>query len=403
MLRFYDQVLDAPTKLRDGTHRAATLDATWQRFAPAARKAGITRIADLTGLDTLGVPVFAAIRPMGLSLSTQQGKGVSPEAARVSALMESLETFTAEHLDATIVRGSYRSLRKRHNVVDVRSLPRALAAPTAPTRKHGTKRGGRLDLDASWRWVEGFDLVANEPILVPEQAVTLDTTFTKQPVFDISSNGLASGNVLVEAIVHGLCEVLERDAEAAWRRAGSDRRLVLDTLTDPTCRALVERITATGARVFVWDLASEAGICAIGAAIMEDPAEPAWRTLGFYQGFGAHLLPEVAIARALTEAAQTRLTYIAGGRDDFFPFDYARATDPELLADLWQQLASPCDEPVLFDDLPRYETRGLGEDLETLVARCEQVIVVDITHATLRVPVVKVIVPGRATDVEALG
>ncbi|HEX5063178.1 MAG TPA: YcaO-like family protein [Kofleriaceae bacterium] len=427
MLRFYDTVLDAPTKLRDGTHRAASLDATWKRFARVAPAAGITRIADITGLDTLGIPVFAAIRPMGLSLATQQGKGISPEAARVSALMESLETYSAEHIEREAVRDSYRALSKRTNVVDVRRLPRALPAAlpaerpgdkrrpadkrrrgdkrrrVAPTRRHAMRRGGRLDLDARWRWVEGFDLTAGEPILVPREAVTLDTTFTKPPTFDISSNGLASGNVLVEAIVHGLCEVLERDAESAWRRAGGDRRLVLDTITDPACRALIDRITATGARVFIWDLAAESGIAAIGAAIMEDPNEPAWRTLGFYQGFGAHLLPEIAIARALTEAAQTRLTYIAGARDDFFPFDYARATDPELLADLWQRLAAPCDEPVIFDDLPRRETRGLGEDLEALVGLCEQVIVVDLTHRKLRVPVVKVIVPGRATDVEALG
>jgi YcaO-like protein with predicted kinase domain len=388
MLRFYDQVLDAPTKLRDGTHRAATLDETWRRFGRAARKAGITRIADLTGLDTLGVPVFAAIRPMGKSLSTQQGKGVSREAARVSALMESLETYSAENIEAKVTRGSSRSLRKRHNVVDIRRLPRPK---------------GKLSLDTALDWVAGYDLIAAREMLVPKQAVSLDTTFTKPPGFDISSNGLASGNVLVEAIVHGLCEVLERDAEAAWRRAGRDRRVVLDSIADPTCRALIERVTSTGARVFIWDLAAETGIAAIGAAIMEDPNEPAWRTLGFYQGFGAHLLPEVAIARALTEAAQTRLTYIAGARDDFFPFDYARATDPELLAGLWQQLAAPCDEPVGFDELPRFETRGLGEDLETLVALCEQVIVVDITHPVLRVPVVKVIVPGRATDVEALG
>jgi ribosomal protein S12 methylthiotransferase accessory factor len=403
MLRFYDQVLDAPTILRDGTHRAASLDETWRRFAPAARKAGITRIAELTGLDTLGVPVFAAIRPMGKSLSTQQGKGITREAARVSALMESLETFSAEHVARPRVRGSYRELRKRRNVVDVRRLPRALGAQRTPTRKHRVTRRGRLDLDASWRWVEGFDLTAQEPILVPLEAVTLDTTFTRPPTFDISSNGLASGNVLVEAIVHGLCEVFERDAEAAWRRTGGDRRLVLDTITDPICRGLIERITATGARVFVWDLAAQSGIAAIGAAIMEDPGEPAWRALGFYQGFGAHLAPEVAIARALTEAAQTRLTYIAGARDDFFPFDYARATDRELLADLWRELAAPCAEPVAFAELPRQTTRGLGEDLERLVALCDQVIVVDLTHPVLRVPVVKVIVPGRATDVEALG
>jgi YcaO-like protein with predicted kinase domain len=403
MLRFYDQVLDAPTRLRDGTHRAATLDETWRRFAPAAKRAGITRIADLTGLDTLGVPVFAAVRPMGRSLSTQQGKGISADAARVSALMESLETFAAEHVSMPVVRGSYRMLAKRRDVVDVRRLPRALPAPVAPTRKHRARRAGRLDLDAKWRWIEGFELVSGRPILVPLESVTLDTTFSRAPTFDISSNGLASGNVLVEAVVHGLCEVLERDAEAAWRRAGSDRRLILDTIEDPICDALVERITATGSRVFVWDLAADSGICAIGAAIMEDPREPAWRTLGFYQGFGAHLVPEVAIARALTEAAQTRLTYISGARDDFFPFDYERATDPEVLAAQWERLATPCDEPVAFCDLPRIETRGLGEDLAALVARCEQVIVVDLTHPALRVPTVKVIVPGRATDVEALG
>jgi len=386
-LRLHGRALEARTTLRDGTHRAASLAATWKRFAPAQRRAGITRIADLTGLDTLGIPVFTAIRPMGLSLSTQQGKGVTALAAQVSALMESLETWSAERIALPIVHGSYRKLKGR--AVDVRQLARA--------RK-------KLDLDARWAWVEGVDIVRDVPVLVPREAVTLDATFTKPPVFDISSNGIASGNVIVEAIVHGLCEVIERDAEAAWRRAGGDRRLVLDTIADPTCRALIDRIVATGARIFVWDLASDTGVPCIGCAIMEDPREPAWRALGFYQGFGAHLVPEIAITRAITEAAQTRLTYIAGGRDDFFPNDYARATDPDLMADLWERLAAPCDEPVGFDELERLEPTSLGHALEILVERVRgQVIVVDLTHPTLRVPVVKVIVPGRATDVEAMG
>src|SRR5919112_2788422 len=110
-LRLHGRDLEAETELRDGTHRAATLEATWKRFAPAARRAGITRIADLTGLDTLGIPVFAAIRPMGLSLSTQQGKGLTALAAKVSALMESLETWSAEHLALPVVRGTWRALR----------------------------------------------------------------------------------------------------------------------------------------------------------------------------------------------------------------------------------------------------------------------------------------------------
>lgn len=377
---------DAPIRLRDGTHRAASLADTWQRFAPRMRRAGITRLAELTGLDSIGIPVFAAIRPMGRSLSTQQGKGLSPLAAKVSALMESLETWSAEHLALPVVRGSWRALADR--AVDVRELPRPR---------------GRLDREARWRWVEGFDLVSGRALLVPEQAVTLDTVFRAPPIFDISSNGLASGNCLVEAIAHGLCEVIERDAEAAWRRAGGDRRLVLDTIADPACAELIARIARAGARVYVWDISSGAGISVIAAAILEDPLQPAWRTLGFYQGFGAHWSPEVAIARALTEAAQTRLTYIAGARDDFFPADYARATDPELLVALAEQFSSPCEEPVSFDELPRLSAGSLGEALDQLVAMQRQVIAVDLTHPELAVPVVKVIVPGLATDIEAMG
>ncbi|HTL32167.1 MAG TPA: YcaO-like family protein [Kofleriaceae bacterium] len=361
--------------------RSATLEQTWKRFAPRGKRAGITRIAELTGLDTLGIPVCAAIRPMGLSLSTQQGKGVTPDAARISALMESLETWSAEHVSLPIVRGSYRALAKKRRVVDVRKLPR--------TRS-------RLSLDERWSWIEGRDMISGDHILVPLQAVSLDTTFDKPPIFDVSSNGLGAGNNIGEAILQGVCEVLERDAEAAWRRSGGDRRLVLDTITDPTCLDLIGRITRTGARIFIWDLEPRANICAIGCGIMEDPREPAWRALGMYQGFGAHWQPEVAITRAIVEAAQTRLTYIAGGRDDFFPFDYERATDPELMADIWSRLAAPCDSPAIFDDLPRGNPQSIFDGLP-------EVIVVDLTHPELRVPCVKILMPGFATDVEALG
>nr|HEX4313313.1 YcaO-like family protein [Kofleriaceae bacterium] len=385
MLRYRDVVLDAP--FARGTRRAATIDHTWRRFAPLRAAAGITRIADQTGLDTIGVPVFAAIRPMGRSLSAQQGKGVTRDAARVSALMEALETYTAEQPRRTVL-ATARDLAARGRVVDVRRLPRA--------RRRGLGR------DEPCSWLSGWDVVRGDWVWVPAECATLDTTFTTPPVFDVSSNGLASGNVLVEAIVHGLAEVLERDAEAAWRRDGGDRRLVLDAL-DGTCRDLVAKIVASGARVFVWDLTGGRSCCVIGCAIVEDPDEPAWRPLGVYQGFGASLVPDLAIARALTEAAQTRVTYIAGGRDDFFRADYARATDPELVRELWDVATTPCDEPVDPRELPARGGASLGADLRALCDGLDSVIVVDLTLRSLGVPVVKVIVPGLATEVEWLG
>lgn len=424
-LSFYDQPLRAEAALRDGTHRARALEETWRKFSPLAATIGLTRLADVTGLDTIGIPVVSAIRPMGRSLSTQQGKGRTLLAARVSALMESIETWHAEELALPSRRATAEQLAKKKLLAaPLSKLPRA-PRPAAPRRKPKTaaKGKGRANAKTSSKkparppplsatplsWVEGFELASARPILVPEQSITLDCVLgTRPPLFDISSNGLASGNCLVEAILHGVCEVVERDAEARWRRDGGQRRLMLDTVTDPGCVELLQRFTAAGVRVIVWDLTSDVGVPVIGCSILEDPDQPMWRPLGLYQGFGCHPAPEVALARALTEAAQTRLTYIAGARDDFFPFDYARATDRQLLRLIWEELANTPYEPVLFGELPSLATADLGDDLSAVVDRLaacgnRQVIAVDLSRPDMNVPVVKVLVPGRACDVSRMG
>jgi ribosomal protein S12 methylthiotransferase accessory factor len=268
----------------------------------------------------------------------------------------------------------------------------------------------RLDLPARLEWVEGWELGAGAPIWVPREAVTLDCVMpaTHQPRFDRSSNGLASGNHLLEAIVHGLCEVIERDAEARWRQARGQRRVDLATVRDPHCRALLDRLAAVRVHTTVWDITSDVGVPAFGAAIMEDPREPAWRALGLYQGFGCHLDAKVALARALSEAIQTRLTYISGSRDDFFPHDYERATDEALLLAIWEELQRPPAERVDFARPPALAGASFEEDLRTLLGRlravgARQVVAVDLSRAELGVPVVKILVPGRATRVDLMG
>jgi ribosomal protein S12 methylthiotransferase accessory factor len=158
---------------------------------------GITRLANLTGLDTLGVPVWSAIRPNGRSLSTSQGKGLTDEHARASALMESIETWHAEHVARPRRRATWRALG-----AGLGRLPRAGTARPAPDRA--------ID------WVEGWDLAHDTAVWVPLEAVTLDTVFPDgyAPVIDVSSNGLASGNHLLEAIVHAICVGVERIAGA---------------------------------------------------------------------------------------------------------------------------------------------------------------------------------------------
>jgi YcaO-like protein with predicted kinase domain len=395
-IRIADGTHRARKRYVAGTHRTCAPRDTLARARALMPALGITRLANLTGLDCVGVPVFSAIRPNGRSLSTSQGKGLDEDAAAASALMESIETWHAENIALPRVRSSYRELRKRRSAVDIRTLPRA--------------RPGRPSLDAPHDWVEGFDIARETAVWVPLEAVTLDCVFPRghQPVFDVSSNGLASGNHLLEAISHGLCEVIERDAEARWRLTRGQRRLDLDTVDDPGCRTLLARLAAAGVHATVWDITSDAGVPAYGCSIMEDPREPAWRALGLYQGFGCHPSPAVALARALCEAVQTRLTYIAGSRDDFFPFDYARATDEELLIEIWDEVTAPAAESLDFADAPRLETPTFEDDVRMLLDRLAatgsgQVVVVDLSRPEFAIPVVKVLVPGRATRVELMG
>src|SRR5207247_6341783 len=85
--------------------------------------------------------------------------------------------------------------------------------------------------------------------------------------FMMSSNGLASGNHLLEAMSHGICEVIERDASTLWQvqseEARARTRLDLDTIDDPSCRAVLARYREADVAVAVWETASGVGLAAV--------------------------------------------------------------------------------------------------------------------------------------------
>ena len=88
----------APKRFRLGTHRVRPPEETWEALRGVLPRVGITRVADVTGLDRIGIPVWQAVRPASRSLSVSQGKGATPAAARASAVMESIELWHAEDL-----------------------------------------------------------------------------------------------------------------------------------------------------------------------------------------------------------------------------------------------------------------------------------------------------------------
>ena len=115
--------------LRRGTHRSASLDDTLQRALRLAPVMGITRVANVTGLDSVGIPVVMVCRPNSRSVAVSQGKGIDLASARASGLMEAVELYHAETITLPLRLATYEELRYQHNVVEVDDLPRGFRIP----------------------------------------------------------------------------------------------------------------------------------------------------------------------------------------------------------------------------------------------------------------------------------
>src|SRR6266849_2793011 len=188
-----------------GTHRIIAPEETLRRVQPFAPVMGITRIANVTGLDCIGLPVVMVCRPNSRSVAVSQGKGLDLDAAKASGLMESIEAYHAETITSPLRLCTYEELRYTHHVVDIGRLPMPSTSTFNPNSKI--------------LWCEGHDLLNDESVFVPYETVHTDYTWplpTGSGCFACSSNGLASGNHISEAISHGICEVVERDSSTLW-------------------------------------------------------------------------------------------------------------------------------------------------------------------------------------------
>ncbi len=369
-----------------GTYRACDPGETWARIEPLLPAFGITRVADVTGLDRIGIPVAMSVRPKARSLSVSQGKGASRELARISAVMESIELFHAEHMCPPEVVASYYNMRRRHPTLDPQTVKPGL-------------RWRAYHARAKIGWIRGRDLASGEPIFLPHSILNLDTTTASPDVGLLAgnSNGLASGNERWEAICHGLFEVVERDCDWRWSQlsplARQKRLLDNDTIDSPLARSYLERCANAGVSVRIWEITSNLGIPAYRCIIRDIEA---WRPLGADYGAGCHLSKEIALSRAITEAAQCRLTVIAGARDDIFPVHYEQQQTRWTLDR--QPILKPGKRDYRARPGPRLAATFEGDARHTIDrlagAGYRRVVAVDHTRDDLGVPVVHVVVPG---------
>lgn len=372
----------------DGTHRLIPPEQTLANIKPHLLAMGITRCADVTGLDRLGIPVYCAIRPARPWLQVSNGKGISHTAAKVSALMEAIEVFHAETPGEGLERDSLKSLQSRGRDV---IQPHVLPEYYSPAYFHH---------DFILDWTLGQDLITNREVWLPASAVYDCSGRCSPNLYPTGTNGLASGNHLLEATIHGLYEVIERDAIAhlvVQGRLNLQTRckfIDLKTINDPCVQTLLERININEFKlVLIWVESCIAMNTFWAVLLDQNPYNP---TLIVNVGYGSHLSPSVAATRAITEAAQSRLTFIHGARDDLNAEQIFEKTnthrqlynyfDRITSTSSWETLTNFAQDDLLTDY--NYILRSLQNNGYQNVYR------VDLTREPFNIPVVKVFVPG---------
>ncbi|MFA7014053.1 MAG: YcaO-like family protein, partial [Desulfobacterales bacterium] len=296
-------------RYRRATHRLRPPEQTLALIEPYLKAFGITRCADLTGLDRLGISVCCAFNPMNPILQASWGKGNCLADARTSALMEAVERFHATFPDARERVATLADLRNEgHTVV-------------APCRLQRFNERVYFSENMPICWLP-MEVLAGDADTA-EVYVPAGVVYPREPLLNpFSANGLASGNCLEEAQLHALYEIIERDGISSCfdetgrltLKDGGPCRIDLSRCDTETVRELHQKIRQAGLELALLRPASRVdGVHLLWAALIEAEAPVLWTRINI--GYGAHGSVEVAAVRAITEAAQSRLAYLHGCRE----------------------------------------------------------------------------------------
>lgn len=383
-------------KLPNGvSHRAASLEDTLARVLAKQELLGITRISNITNVDNLRIPNYSVISPLlnfppapGM-ISVMSGKGATLLQAKISALMETVERYSCIKRDNFSIQGSYSWLSKNFNVAH----PSEFIVPDSFLYED----------DQPMEWVYSQSLFHGDLVLVPACLVfTPYQAVNGVATLQSSTNGLASGNTIEEAALHAILELIERDAEAITLNCDLFWSLDLKKDLPESARELIGRFAQENIDIEVKYITKDIDVPVFLTIIVD-------RTLASVKyingGKGAHLDPEIALLRSLTEASQSRVVGMTGIREDM-PKKRDQMDSPDFQALLAKEsiLFGKSPNTINFSEIPDQAGEYITDDLDYLFSELRKigtpdVYLSDLTRKEIGIPVARVLVPSLEFEV----
>lgn len=399
---------DVPIHYFSCAYRAIDPSETIANYENKLKIAGITRISDITHLDRIGIPVFSAIRPTAQDggVSIYAGKGAKKEQAKASAMMEGFERYSAERQE---IDGKNSKIANIEEIANENYIHPNDLILSDEVKNLDFNNENRLE------WCLATDINSEEEYYIPSNAIyhpyiPTDSKETSA-IFKGNTNGLASGNVLEEAILHGMLEVIERDAWSIFELTKKNKKGInIDNIENPLIQNLISKFEKESIDIKLMDLTADIDIPTIAATaddtVLKDPAL-------LNLGVGTHLNPEIGVLRALTEVAQSRATQIHGTREDTSRAVFMRKAGykrMKIMNKYYFEKENP-QNIIELSDIKDKSTDSLKTDIEITMKELkdnslDKILFKDLTRKEIGVNVVRVIIPkteNYAIDPDRIG
>jgi ribosomal protein S12 methylthiotransferase accessory factor len=332
----------------------------------------VTRIGFIGELSELGgVQIAQVARPGGAwSSSYGSGKALTKDGAIVGGVMEEVEKWSQERFspeESSTVSGSYLELGSDERFISPARLDLPYDSSYRP--------------DRSLRWHPCADILLGGEVYIPLDVLTMrrlphDICFSQRGARKhLATNGLGSAFSLEEAVLHGMCEYIERHAlrlaELFLVNPGGlgahPYRLVNIASASERIRELVGRLSSKGSVVKVLDIMSDVAVPTFLTVIIREGRRA--------EGSATHPDVETAIEMSMLEAAQTIASAIAGAREDLSirarSLGRHERPRPVTVDDLWfwldpDALSSPVQE------IHGYSTADVRDEVEWVLDRLRE-------------------------------
>jgi len=315
----------------------------------------------------------------------QMGKGGTPDQAEASAVMELAERFSFFNF----AKNPENFFTDVYPNVKDKAISFEMIAQSVHDESDDLPASRKIFETLPLKWTWGYNLSREKEVLIP-----FDWFFAINEF-----NGPSAGNCVEEALIQGICEIVERHTSSLI----SQNKLMVaairpESVTDPLVIEMFQKYNNAGVKLYLSDFSLDTGIPTVGALAYDPVTFPALSEIVWTAGTTPD--PQKALSRTLTEVAQlagdfnTNANYVASGLPKFTTLEEAG------------YVINPGKE-VNISDLPDLSSNNLKTEILNCLAALEkinmQALVINTMHDQLKIPAFYTIIPGAHFRERSLG